>query len=145
MRERHGRSNTTEYRIWRNIKARCTNPNDPAFHNYGERGITICPEWKTSFTAFLADMGLKPTPAHTIERIDNNLGYTPENCTWADRFQQAENRRNTRWLTHNGITKSLSQWAQERNIRRETLRVRLDLYHWTLERALTTPTVKPNS
>lgn len=89
----HGEADKTpEYRAWANMLSRCNNPNHPKYPNYGGRGIDVCSRW-SSFSAFLADMGRRPTDKHSIERLDNNAGYRPANCVWATAAQQMRNRR----------------------------------------------------
>ena len=84
---------TKEYTSWGGMKQRCYNINNPDYKNYGGRGITVCDRWLESFENFIDDMGLKPTPQHSIDRINNNLGYSSENCRWATSKQQNNNTR----------------------------------------------------
>lgn len=89
----HGMSTTSEYNSWIQMKNRCHNSNSVRFEDYGGRGIFVCDRWMNSFENFLEDMGLKPSPIHSIERKDNDLGYYPGNCVWATPTEQANNRR----------------------------------------------------
>ena len=113
-----------ERRAWEGMLRRCTDPDWPQWPDYGGRGITVCDPWRSSFQAFAADLGRAPVGG-TIERLDNTLGYSPENCRWATRKEQANNRRSNRWLTHQGRTQNVSQWAAELGIPRATLYHRL--------------------
>ncbi len=90
----HGMSNSHEFAIWSGMIQRCTNPLNKAFKNYGGRGINVCDRWKSSYENFFSDMGRRPGPNYSIERVDNDRGYEPSNCIWATASQQAKNRRN---------------------------------------------------
>lgn len=134
----HGLSKNPLYSRWFSMINRCTNPKNKNYLDYGARGITVCDRWLESFENFSTDMGELPTPKHTIERIDNDKGYSPENCRWATRTEQASNRRRNRSLTLGCVTLTLSQWSRETGLKRELIRDRLNA-GWSVERALTTP------
>ena len=123
-------------RTWNSMKARCNNPRYPAFPAYGGRGIKICPQWG-EFSVFLRDMGERP-PGKTLDRRDNNKGYSPENCCWSTMEEQANNRRDNVRLTFRGKTLTIAQWAREIGVGRTTLFTRLRA-QWPLELALTAP------
>ena len=137
---KHGMATSKIYNIWGAMKARCLNPNDKAYKNYGSRGITVCSRWSgdNGFKNFLADMGEKPKDK-SLDRIDNNKGYSPDNCRWATRKQQQNNIRTNRYITLNGITKAIHEWCEYFGIKYETARRRIDTYGWGVEEALTTP------
>ena len=96
------KSSTLTYRSWTCMRERCNNPNYPRYDNYGGRGIMVCPRWD-SFDAFLADMGERPSKLHSIERVDNSKGYSPDNCVWATRHQQSRNTRRNRMVIVDGV------------------------------------------
>jgi hypothetical protein len=135
----HGRSRTTEFNTWQSIQMRCHNPNDTSYHNYGGRGITVCARWRESFANFLADMGPRPSPKHSLDRINNDGPYSPENCRWATKSEQDANKRSAVLLTYMGSTKIPGEWARLTGIKISTLSARLKL-GWTVEDALTMPT-----
>lgn len=108
-----GGKQTPEYKTWIKMIERCENRNCRSFVNYGGRGVRICAEWRRSFETFLRDMGLKPSSKHTIERIDNDGDYEPDNCQWAMMKEQARNKRNNVLLTHEGRMKCVAEWAEE--------------------------------
>lgn len=111
------------YITWASMLARCRNPKDRSYRHYGGRGITVCERWYV-FENFLQDMGERPAGL-SIDRIDNDKGYSPENCRWANAFQQVNNRRNTKRFTYKGKTQGLSEWAREIGIDRKTLESRI--------------------
>lgn len=105
-----------EYSIWKNIRARTMNPRNKGFSSYGGRGIFLCSRWH-EFENFFVDMGPRPSPAYSIERKDNNGPYSPENCLWGTRLEQANNKRNNILLTIKGETHTLAQWARIIHVR----------------------------
>lgn len=134
----HGKCDIPEYKVWAAMIHRCTSPSNPAYGHYGGRGITISSCWRKSFAAFLADMGSRPTPEHTLERIDNDGNYEKSNCRWATRTEQARNTRRNRLLSFAGETKPLAEWADSLGILDGALRYRIKA-GWSVERALTQP------
>ena len=135
---KHGQSHSPEHRAWRGMLDRCHVPSNGNYPRYGGRGITVCTAWQ-SFDRFYADVGPRPSPAHSLDRINNNLGYFPENVRWATRTEQANNRRNNRMLTFNGITQSATEWARSLGMRDNSAILERLRMGWSLERALTTP------
>ena len=111
IRDRHGLSGTPEYHIWRLMLSRCQNPKTKCFPSYGGRGIVVCERWN-AFTNFLADMGPRPSPKHSIERRNNDLGYSPDNCRWATMREQSRNTRRNVRVTIKGQTRCLSEWVE---------------------------------
>ena len=109
----HGMCGTSEYEIWKGIKKRCCVEDYIEFPQYGGRGITMCDEWKESFEAFYRDMGPRPSPEHSIDRRDNNKGYSKENCRWATLVEQANNRRDNLYFDFDGDRKTLTEWCRE--------------------------------
>ena len=121
---KHDMSATTEYKCWQAMKARCLTKTTKQYKDYGGRGITVCSEWIGSFEAFYTDMG-ECAKGLTIDRIDNNKGYSPNNCRWATRHDQSRNKRNSKLYTINGITKCLKDWCAEYGKSYSTIRHRL--------------------
>lgn len=133
---------TREYRAWVSMRQRCQNPDNAAFPDYGGRGITVCNRW-TDFANFLADMGHRPSPRHSIDRIDNDGNYEPENCRWATQIEQANNKRDTRKYLYEGQMLPITEIAQHAGIDAKILRDRLS-NGWSMERAIYQPPQKQN-
>ncbi len=137
---RHGnrsrKATTKTYKIWCAIKKRCLDKNHDNYKYYGGRGIKVCDRWLNSFESFIEDMGPCPV-GMTIERIDNNGNYEPDNCKWATRKEQARNRTDNRWIEYNGKKMILADWAKEIGITSSCLSMRINGYGWSLGRALT--------
>lgn len=108
----HGKCGTRTYRSWQTMIQRCTNPNHTRFKLYGDTGRTVCTRWLSSFAAFLSDMGERPVGC-SLDRIDNSRGYEPGNCRWVDQETQNRNKRNNRILTIDGISRCVSEWAEQ--------------------------------
>lgn len=139
--KRHGHSvgyhRSPEHRVWSNMCNRCHNPNNPKYPRYGGRGISVCERW-LDFANFLADMGLRPSAQHTIERKNNNGDYEPGNCCWATWKQQARNTSRCLYLEFAGKRQTATEWSAETGIGYPLLLWRIHK-GWGTERALTTP------
>jgi hypothetical protein len=133
----HGMRHTKIYTVWCNIISRCYDSNHKSWENYGGRGIIVCDQWIKSFESFFTDMGDIPFKNAQIDRINNNGNYEPSNCRWATAKQNCLNRSSTHFITHNGITLALTQWADKYNLARNTLYNRLKK-GMDMELALTT-------
>lgn len=131
----HGLSHHPLYATWVGMKQRCSDPANPGYKNYGGRGIKVCKRWSDSFEAFLEDMGEKPSPNLSIDRINNDGDYEPENCRWATQKEQCRNTRWARLIPFNGETLTITEWADRLGITRERLRQRLQTR--SIEEALT--------
>lgn len=129
-----------EYNSWRAMRERCNNPNYWCFNRYGGRGIKVCEQWdgKNGFKHFLKDMGTKPTSKHTINRINNNGDYTPQNCEWSGVYKQKNNTSRNRLETIDGVTKTVSQWCRQYGKKNNTIYNRLR-DGWSFEKAIKTP------
>lgn len=121
----HGNSYSLTYSSWKSIKQRCYNQNSPSAHNYLGRGIEMCERWRDSFETFLQDMGERPSLKHSIDRIDNNKGYTPENCRWATRSEQMRNTRLTATVDLFGETVNIIDACEKYKIDRNTVAKRI--------------------
>ena len=131
---KHNRYHSPEYRSWAALKSRCFDPQNSAYHYYGGRGISVCERW-TSFEHFYTDMGPRPSPKHSIDRINNNGDYCRENCRWATSQEQCRNTRRTHLLTFEGKTLCVTDWALILGIDRHTIIRRLKR-GWSVEKTL---------
>jgi len=123
---KHGEDyQSAEYRSWTGMRQRCYDLNCLAYPNYGGRGVTVCERWLDSYPNFLADMGRKSSPRHSLGRIDNDGPYAPENCRWETSKQQARNRRSSRLLSCWGEKKTMAEWAEQLGLRSSIICKRL--------------------
>lgn len=139
----HGCSNTRMYSIWESMKQRCHNPKNHAYPRYGGRGIHVCAEWGAfdNFKRWAEMNGYQDDL--TLDRIDNDLGYSPSNCRWITMKEQQSNRRNNRFMTLDGITMTLQQWSESTGISADVICSRIK-NGWSVDRAIKTPTRKMN-
>lgn len=140
---KHGMYDTPEHQAWTHMTYRCRNHSAQKYNRYGGRGISVCCRWQgmDGFVNFFADMGRRPSPGHSLDRIDNNGNYCPENCRWATKEEQNCNRGDSVFLSYNGVRMTVSQWSREIGINVRTLSLRVEA-GWADERALTTPVAK---
>lgn len=122
----HGGCGTVEYSTWKGMVDRCNNEKHPSYAYYGGRGIKVCRRWRESFAHFLEDVGNRPTERHSLDRINNDGDYCPDNCRWATAKQQVWNSRSVRMITHKGIAQPMSAWAGDLGITRERMRQRVN-------------------
>lgn len=133
---------TKEQRTLRRMIDRCHDDSHPRYPWYGARGISVCAEWRdpvTGFSAFLAHAGRAPSPAHTIDRIENDGDYEPGNVRWATWLEQAQNRRTSQYLTHCNQTLTIAEWARKKGMDRRILWKRINLFDWPVAKAIETP------
>ena len=126
------------YNNWISMKRRCYYEGDKDFHNYGGRGIKVCDRWKDNFSAFIFDMGVKPSPKHSVDRIDNNKNYEPENCRWSTMKNQGNNRRTNIRFTYQGESLTIPEWEAKLGLSRASIYQRLKR-GFSVEYSLTTP------
>ena len=131
---RTGGRRTAEYAAWIHMIQRCNNPSNPRFQDYGGRGIRVCERWE-EFSNFIHDMGLRPSTGHSIERINNDGNYEPNNCRWATRKQQGSNKRNNTNITCDGVTQTIAAWADQLGVSQQKLRHRVKK-GWSHERTV---------
>lgn len=139
----HRMTGLPTFKSWESMKQRCTNPNAPGYPNWGGRGITVCDSWLHSFDTFLADMGPRPKGT-TLGRLDNDKGYSPENCAWVTPREQQRNRRNTRRYVYNGNLTPLHVLAELSGLPEKLIGDRITA-GWTVEMAMSQPSRKQRS
>lgn len=141
--KRHGRRNSPEYHCWHSMLDRCRNNKRLDYRYYGGRGISVCKRWRKSIAAFIADVGPRPSPSHTIDRINPNGNYEPGNVRWATKREQSLNRRCVTQIAHGGHSLTVRQWSERIGWHPDTIWWRLR-HGWPVElalrpKALTTP------
>lgn len=137
---RHDMSNTRLYRTWANMKRRCYTPSHKSYKDYGERGISVCDEWKDSFENFMKwALANGYTDELTIERKDTNGNYCPDNCEWILWEEQQKNRRSCRYIEHNGKVMTLTDWCKELDLPFKLVHNRINKLGWSFEKAISEP------
>jgi hypothetical protein len=137
-----GKSRSREFNCWTGMRSRCSDKKNAKYPNYGGRGIKVCERWANSFSNFYEDVGPSPSARHSIDRIDVNGDYCPENCRWATPAQQADNKTNTIRLTCDGVTRTATEWARIFGVSRMTIIARIKKYGWDTDKAIKTPVTK---
>ena len=144
---------TTLYGAWSSMKARCYNPNVPSYRDYGAKGVWVCVAWKASYSNFIEDIGSRPERGLTLDRTNNQGGYTcghcadclangwPSNVAWATRLQQSRNSTAVTWLEHEGKRLTITEWTKERGLGKSMISDRL-ARGWSVAEALDTPKVR---
>lgn len=135
---KHSMCKSPEYRTWSHMKSRCNNPSDHKYYAYGARGIRVCDRWSNSFSNFYTDMGAKPSPTHSIDRIDNNGDYTPKNCRWATPKEQAYNKSTTTKVFYKGKAYDVPDVSALTGIRESNIRNRIKR-NWSADRIFEQP------
>lgn len=136
---KHGQARTKLYRVWASMKNRCNNPNDYNYKFYGGKGVTYCPKWEDYMPFYKWAMENGYREGLTIDRIDNDGNYEPNNCRWVSQGEQLLNTSRTKLYTFNGKTQHLKFWAEELGIKEMTLFSRINTLGWSVEKAFTTP------
>ena len=131
----HGKSSWPECKVWRGMKSRCNDKDNPNFVYYGGRGISVCKSWQKSFENFINDMGRRPSSDYSIDRIDNDGNYEPNNCRWATTAEQVNNRRNSRILAFDGKSLNVMQWSEITKTSYASIIERLNA-DWPIEQVL---------
>lgn len=134
----HGRSQSSEYRIWHQILRRCCDPKSADYYSYGRRGVKVCDRWR-NFSNFLSDMGPRPSADHSIDRINNDGDYEPGNCRWATPVVQSNNRRSNHIVAAMGRKLSIAEWARVTGISQFLIAQRINKLGWPGDIAVTEP------
>lgn len=133
----HGLRHTPEYPVWHDMCRRCHDPRVKSYHWYGKKGIFVCLRWREDFSAFYADMGPRPSPKHSVERRDGNLGYSPENCYWGTSIEQQINKKNpARLISYKGENLPIGTWERRLGFKTNKLYHRIVLKGLSMEEAL---------
>lgn len=124
------------YQAWKDMNQRCYNPRSQRYKNYGGRGIEVCPQWRSNYLTFINDMGVK-SPGYSLDRIDNNKGYMPENCRWATSREQALNRRTNVRVSYQEVTLTIDEWSKKVGVSFSAMKKRFA--RWEVSKAVNTP------